>query len=116
MSWCMEGVNPMSDANGDGGKGHFHFQVQPGCKQTRQSHSHAVASRGLKYKRKANLGKSILIVGKSNDLLSKTQHSSCATARGLERPEGDAKAICALRRDCSCSQTWASRVGRFRFL
>ncbi len=61
-----------------------------------------------------NIDKSIFILGKTGELLSKARRSCRAAAQGLEGTEGDAETICAVWRDRS--QTWPSRIGGFRFL
>jgi len=85
MSWCMAEGNLVSKANSDGGERRVHFQLrmvvgEPGNLTAVPSLS--ALSKNTKEIRSG--GKGILIVGKSNDLLSKTEHSSCATARSLE--------------------------------
>jgi hypothetical protein len=46
--------------------------------------------------------KSVLIFVKSDELLSKTQRSCCATAHSMEGTEGDAKTVCAVRGNRTC--------------
>src|ERR1700726_3727826 len=60
--------------------------------------------------RLTRLGSESEPIGKANDLLSKTQHSSLIAAGSLEGIEGHAKAFCAVRRHRPCSQTRASRL------
>src|ERR1700682_1030451 len=56
------------------------------------------------------LGSESNTIGETNDLLSKTQHSSFIAADSLEGIEGHAKAFCAVWRNCACSQARPSRV------